>query len=189
MIALLAVAGVLGAAGLGLGIAATVDRPQTGQAGTPGATGPPGPAGPAGPKGDTGAAGPAGPAGPAGARGPAGRSGAAGKRAVIQGTLSSTAPDPTVGTTVTADVSCPGQLVMVSGGGRLSIGLPGTGGTTPSTTSTTGGTTPSSTTGQAQIRASFPLNSTTWRVVAVVTEPVTGGRAVMLHPSVLCATP
>lgn len=169
-------AALLGAAGIGLGVAALVAVPNHGPAGPQGATGPQGPAGPAGavgpigPKGATGPAGPAGAPGKQGAPGPAGPPGSVAKAGVVRPTALTSAPNPPVGAVLVARTSCPAHTVLLSGGAQVSA--PGVVGDR-----------------NVELRSSFPLNATTWQTVAEVTGPLGAGNAMTLHPYVLCGTP
>jgi len=180
----------LGAAGVALGIVAQTSKPS---AGATGATGPPGPQGSPGPAGPTGPAGPSGAGGPAGPPGPTGRPGVVTKGSVVHGDQVTTPADPKVGTLLSADVSCPGELVLLSGGAQVSVV---SGASAAPTTAPTGGTaTTTSATATAPsrsgvaLRSSYPSSSTTWHAVAVVNGKLATGKAMALRPYVLCATP
>ena len=172
-------------------------RGAQGPRGLTGPQGPAGPLGPVGPKGATGPAGPqgskgatgaqglpgpagpkgtAGPPGPTGATGAAGAPGAAGRTGI--GTIASagitkppadlSAPDAPVGTTLTGTASCPAGQVLMSGGGEVSA--------------------PGIAENHVAIRSSYPLNSSTWQVVAVVNNPLGSGVRMTLQPFAVCGT-
>lgn len=156
---------VFGLAGTGLGVAALVAGPVK--------QGAPGPTGPAGPAGAQGPAGPAGAVGPAGPAGPQGKTGAAGtltKARVVNETALVSGPDPAVGTVLVANSSCPTGEVLLSGGGQV---------TAPGVVADR----------NVAIRASFPLNSTTWQTVAIVTAPLGPNVAMTLRPFLMCGLP
>lgn len=196
-----AVAGPLGmlfgAAGIGVALAAFFSVPAQGPigprgpqgvAGPQGAQGPAGPVGPrgaVGPQGPAGHSGPVGPQGPAGHPGPIGPRGAVGppghagpagpagtvvKATVIRPSQMTSAPNPAVGTVLVARTTCPTHTVLLSGGAQVSA--PGVVGDR-----------------NVELRASFPLNSTTWQTVGEVTGPLGTGNSMTLHPYVLCGTP
>ena len=102
-----ALGGVLGAAGLGVAIAALLSVPVVGPTGSRGATGP------------AGVAGVAGPAGPRGATGPVGPAGTIKSTVVESGTTLVSQPDPPVGTVLVGDISCPTNTVLLSGDGTV----------------------------------------------------------------------
>lgn len=152
--ALLVAAMVLGAAGLGVGTWALASAPTAGPAGARGAVGP------QGPQGAIGKTGPVGPAGKPGAPGTI-----TGSIRVEPSPIVS-APDPSVGTVVEAQTSCPAGEVLLSGGAEVSA--PGQGDR------------------NVVLRSSFPLNATTWQSVGMVIGPLGAGNAMTLRPFVMC---
>jgi hypothetical protein len=80
-----------------------------------------------------------------------------------------TTPDPAVGTQVVATTSCPAGTVLMSGGAQVSA--------------------PGASDRNVALRSSFPLNSRTWRAVAVVTGPLGSGQMMSMKPFVLCGAP
>ena len=159
-----------------------------GPAGPKGATGP---AGPQGQRGPTGAQGPAGPAGPKGATGPPGPTGATGAQGaagatgakgasgatggaaiasarVVKPLADVSAPDAAVGSTLAGTASCAAGQVLLSGGGQV--------------------TAPGIAENHVGIRSSYPLNSTTWQVVAIVNAPLGNGVQMMLQPFAVCGS-
>ncbi len=108
VIALVVAALLAGLAGVGLGIAALLNKPARGPVGPPGAAGPAGPAGPTGP---AGAAGPAGPAGPAGT---------VGATSVVSATAVTTAPNAPAGTVLQTNTQCPTGKILLGGGAQVS---------------------------------------------------------------------
>jgi hypothetical protein len=127
-----------------------------------GPAGPQGAAGPEGPQGQTGKIGPAGPAGKAGAPGTIASSNRVAASAIVS------APDPPVGTVLEAQSSCPAGEVLLSGGAEVSA--------------------PGSADRNVILRSSFPVNSTTWQVVAMVIHPLGQGNAMTMRPFVMCGT-
>ena len=117
--------------------------------------------------------GPVGPMGPQGQRGPqgvAGKPGPAGTVAstsVVRGSSKSTPPDPQPGTVLDAQTSCPSGSILVSGGAQVSA---------PGVTADRNVT----------LRASFPLNATTWESVALVTGSLGPGASMTMTPYVVC---
>lgn len=150
-----------------------------GPVGQTGATGPAGPPGPAGPEGRTG------PRGPAGARGPAGPPGTVTGAATVARPLLTTAPDPAVGTALTATSSCPSGEVLVSGGAKVGAVPPANAGT-GAANSTATPTSPAPGSGDVALESSYPLAKGGWRTVAVVTNTLPAGYSMTLHPYVLC---
>lgn len=120
-----------------------------------------------GPKGSTGPQGlqgPAGPQGPQGARGPGGT--LAGTD-VTRGPSKLSAPNPPVGAVVQAQASCPAGQVLLSGGAQV----------------TASGTVADR---NVTLRSSFPLNSTTWETVGLVTGPLGQDVTMNVTPYVMC---
>lgn len=160
LVALVVLALLFGLAGLGVGVAALVRGPQE-------VVGPTGAPGGPGPRGPTGAMGPT---GPRGAAGPAGPAGTVKKTSIVSPTADLSGPNPAVGAVVVADTSCPTSEVLLGGGGRVSA---------PGVLADR----------NVEIRASFPLNSTTWQVVGEVTGPLGAGKSMSLRPYVICGRP
>lgn len=158
--ALVLIALLFGLAGIGVGVAALVRGPDK----VVGPTGPAGPRGAAGPRGPTGAT------GPKGATGPAGPAGTIKGTTIVSPTADISGPNPGVGAVVVADTSCPAREILLGGGGRVSA---------PGVVADR----------NVEIRASFPLNSTTWQVVGEVTGPLGAGRSMSLRPYVICGKP
>ena len=142
---------------------------QSGQTGQRGAQGPPGIQGVQGAQGLQGIQGPVGAMGPMGkqgVQGPKGTPGTSRSSQVISGALLETAPNPSVGTVLTATTSCPAQTVILSGG---------------ATVTTTGGSS-----ANVSLRSSIPVSSSAWRFVAQVTMTLGSGQAMTLKPFVVC---
>lgn len=143
--------------------------------GVPGAQGSPGSPGPAGAKGATGLTGKQGlpgPAGPAGAQGPRGSVGPSGvsgtivTSSVVSGTTVLSAPDPAIGTTVTATASCGAGAISLGGGAQVSASGPVSKNVT--------------------LRSSFPTGTNSWRAVGMVIGSLSSGEQMSVHPYVLC---
>lgn len=154
---------VLGLAGIGVGAYAIATTPSktSGPTGAPGSRGPAGPTGPTGAAGKQGAIGPAGPAGPAGV---------IASTSVIAATTLTSSPNPAVGAVLVADTACPTGKILLSGGGLVSAP----------------GVIPDRNVG---LRASFPLNKTTWQTVGIVIGPLGAGVSMKLKPFVVCGKP
>jgi hypothetical protein len=86
---------------------------------------------------------------------------------VVAATTLSTAPNPAVGTALVARSQCPAGKITLSGGASVVSGL---------------------STKNVQLQSSFPLNSTTWETVAIVTGPLGAGQVMSMKPYVLCGT-
>lgn len=188
----IAVAVVLAAAALGMGVLSYVSSPDAvagpqgstgvqgatgpqGVQGVPGTQGPAGATGPAGAKGATGltgARGPAGATGATGARGPAGATGATGAGGtVIASTTTAGSPvlsavDAPVGTSVTASVTCPQGDVALGGGAQVSA--------------------PGLSNKSVALRSSYPTTTNGWRAVGSVIAPLGAGAQMTVRPYVLC---
>jgi hypothetical protein len=150
--------------GAAAGVYALINVPEA----VVGPAGPPGPQGAQGVQGPVGAQGPAGPLGPKGAQGVEGPAGTVTAATMISGAPLSSAADPSVGTTLVSTVSCPAGKLLLGGGGQA--------------TSTGTGTTGLST----QIQSSYPLANNAWRVVAVVSGPLSPGSALELRGYAIC---
>jgi hypothetical protein len=122
--------------------------------------------GAAGSRGETGAQGAQGPSGPAGPAGATGGVGTIQSSRVVTGPLAQTAPDPPVGTQLSAVVVCPAKTFLLSGG---------------STVSTTGGSTSG-----VRLQSSGPGSGSAWRALAVVTENLESGRSMTLRAYAVC---
>lgn len=166
---------VLALVGAGAGIAALVTTPThvVGPAGPQGATGPRGATGPQGPAGIQGATGQRGATGAKGATGPPGPAGPPGSLAatqVVEAPEVSSAPDPAAGTTLDARASCPSGTILLGGGAQVSAK----------------GKTADQ---KVSLRSSYPLNATTWKVIAETTGTLQTGSAMVLKPYVMCGRP
>ena len=153
----------IGAAGLGVGIYAVVTTPAKTS----------GPQGPTGPVGATGTQGPQGLQGVKGAAGPAGPAGAAGTvvaTSIVSSTSVKSAPDPAVGTVLVAKTSCPAGKVLLNGGAQV---------TAPGIQADRNVT----------LRSSFPISSTKWQTVAMVTGRLGAGVVMTMTPYVVCGIP
>lgn len=149
-------------AAVGVSVWALIAVPAQGPRGAQGATGPQGSAGAEGPRGVPGAAGAPGKVGPAG---PAGTI----KSATLnRATPLSTSPDPKVGAVLVSQLSCPAGSILLSGGAQV--------------------TAPGSADRNVVLRSSFPLNNTTWQVVAMVIKPLGAGNAMTMQPFALCGS-
>jgi hypothetical protein len=120
-----------------------------------------------GPKGSTGPTGPQGPAGPRGPEGARGPGGTLAATNVTRGPSKLSAPDPPVGTVVDAQTSCPAGQILLSGGAQV----------------TASGTVADR---NVTLRSSFPLNSTTWETVGLVTGPLGQDVTMNVTPYVMC---
>jgi hypothetical protein len=87
---------------------------------------------------------------------------------VINATSVVSAPDPPVGTTLTATTSCPTGTVLLTGGAQVSAPAPSD--------------------HNVELRSSFPVNNTSWRTVALVTAPLATGQTMTMSPFVVCGT-
>jgi len=120
-----------------------------------------------GPRGARGPVGEAGPAGTPGSQGVPGPAGTLMASHVLDATTLVSAPNPAVGAVLVATTSCPKGEVLLSGGGRVSA--PGDVGDR-----------------NVELRVSYPLNDSTWQVVAEVTGPLAAGTSMTLRPFVVC---
>lgn len=120
-----------------------------------------------------------GPAGPPGARGPQGPQGLQGKQgpsgtisatSITRGATKTTAPDPQPGTVLEATTRCPSGEILVGGGAQVSA---------PGVTADRNVT----------LRSSFPVNTTSWQTVALVTGSLGQGVSMTMTPYVLCGQP
>jgi hypothetical protein len=100
----------------------------------------------------------------------AGPAGTIAKATVLRPTALVSAPDPAVGTVLVAQTTCPANTVLLSGGGQVSAPGPAAD-------------------RNVELRGSFPLDSTTWQTVAIVSGPLGTGNSMTLRPYVLCGTP
>jgi hypothetical protein len=148
---------VIALAGVGIAAWALANRPQNGAAGARGATGA------RGPMGVQGVPGPTGPAGTPGATGPAQP---VKSSRLITGALAQTAPNPPVGTLLSAVAVCPAGTFLLSGG---------------ATVSTTGG--PKS---NVKLQSSTPSSASAWRSMAAVTGKLASGQSMTLRAFALC---
>lgn len=164
---IVAVAGLaFGLAGVGVASAAMIQAPTkvVGPTGPRGATGATGPQGPTGAKGATGATGAR---GPRGATGPAGPAGTLLGATVVKPAAKSTAPDPNRGAVLADRLTCPAGTVLMGGGAEVSAnGIVAD--------------------RNVELRTSFPINSTTWQVVAMTTAQLGAGKVMTLQPYVMC---
>jgi hypothetical protein len=154
---------VVGLAGLGVGIYAVVATPAK-------TSGPPGPVGPQGPAGAEGKQGTPGAAGAKGDPGPAGPPGTIAATSISSGTVLTSAPDPPVGTVLVAKTTCPNGKILLSGGAQVSAP-----GVVPDR--------------NVDLRSSFPLTTTEWQTVAIVTGPLGAGVSMSMKPYVVCGMP
>ena len=123
-----------------------------------------GPQGPTGPVGATGAQGPQGVKGDAG---PAGAAGTVVATSIVSSTSVKSAPDPAVGTVLVAKTSCPAGKVLLNGGAQV---------TAPGVQADR----------HVTLRSSFPISSTKWQTVAMVTGPLGAGVVMTMTPYVVC---
>jgi hypothetical protein len=131
------------------------------------------PAKTSGPQGPTGAIGPQGPQGNkgvAGAAGPAGAPGTIAATSIVSSTSIKSAANPAVGTVLVAKTSCPAGKVLLNGGAQV---------TAPGVEADRNVT----------LRSSFPINSTKWQTVAIVTGPLGAGMVMTMTPYVVCGEP
>jgi hypothetical protein len=105
-----------------------------------------------------------------GQAGPAGPPGSIVGTKVVQPAAVTSAPQPPVGTQLVAKAGCPGNDLVLGGGGRISVSAG-----TPD--------------GRVVLQTSFPLNANHWEVVAVVAATLGPGVTASLKPYVTCGTP
>lgn len=126
--------------------------------------------GPVGPRGFTGLQGRRGIAGLPGIpgkTGPAGPPGTVGAINVVAATTLTTSPGPPVGTELVASTQCPGDRILLGGGAEV-------------TGSGSGGA-------AVVLKASYPMDSTTWQTVAMVIGTMGPHQVMSMKPYVLCA--
>lgn len=120
-----------------------------------------------------------GPTGPQGARGPQGPQGPQGKQgtsgtiaatSITRGATKTSAPNPQPGTVLEATTSCANGQILVGGGAQVSA---------PGVTADR----------NVALRSSFPVNTTTWETVALVTGSLGQGVSMTMTPYVLCGQP
>ncbi len=133
-----------------------------------GAVGARGPAGPPGASGPQGVQGPPGAVGPPGATGAAGATVKLGSSRLVTGPLATTAPNPSIGTLLSAVAQCPASTFLLSGGAIVS---------------TTAGTKAGVT-----LQSSSPSPSSSWRAIAEVNGKVPPGQSMTLRAFALCGT-
>ncbi len=129
---------------------------------------PPKVSGPTGRTGETGPQGPTGPAGPVGATGPVGPAGQPGTvvgGSVVTGPAMATAAGAAIGTQLVEKVTCPAGKVVLSGGAQISASAPGS---------------------AVALRSSFPVSTTSWQVVGVVSATLPAGAVMDMTPFALC---
>jgi hypothetical protein len=148
---------VISLVSVGLATWALSNRPENGAVGPRGAEGPPG---------KTGAQGTPGVAGPSGPPGAAGGVGTVQSSRLVPGSLAETAPNPPIGTPLSAVAQCPAGTFLLSGGAAVS-------------------TTTGSTVG-VKLQTSVPGTSPTWSARAVVTAKLQVGSAMTLRAFALC---
>ena len=151
---------LVGGTGLGVGAYAVATTPAKTS----------GPQGRAGATGATGAQGPQGVKGDTGPAGPAGPAGTIGATSILSATSLKSAPNPAVGTVLVAKTSCPFGKVLLNGGAQV---------TAPGVLADRNVT----------LRSSFPINSTKWQTVAIVTGPLGAGVVMTMTPYVVCGEP
>ena len=151
---------LVGGAGLGVGAYAVATTPAKTS----------GPQGRPGATGATGAQGPQGVKGDTGPAGPAGPTGTVAATTILSATSVKSAPDPAVGTVLVAKTSCPSGKVLLNGGAQV---------TAPGVQADRNVT----------LRSSFPINSTKWQTVAIVTGPLGAGVVMTMTPYVVCGEP
>jgi hypothetical protein len=126
--------------------------------------------GPRGPLGPRGAAGPQGAAGAKGATGPTGPPGTIAATSIVASTALNSPPDPGVGSVLVAKTSCPTGKLLLSGGAQVSA--PGV-----------------SADRNVELRSSFPLSTSQWQTVAIVTGSLGTGGVMTMRPFVVCGSP
>jgi len=126
-----------------------------------GPTGAVGPQGPIGVQGVTGKTGVAGPVGPAGT---------IKSTDVVAATALVSTPNPEPGAVLVAKTSCPVGDILLGGGARVSAP-----GVIPDRS--------------VMLRSSFPLTTSTWQTVSIVTGPLGAGTSMTMKPYVLCGKP
>jgi len=154
---------VMGLAGLGVGIYSVATTPAK-------TSGPQGPAGPPGPAGAEGKQGLPGASGAKGDPGPVGPPGTIAATSISSGTVLTSPPDPPVGTVLVAKTTCPNGKILLSGGAQVSAP-----GVVPDR--------------NVDLRSSFPLTTTQWQTVAIVTGPLGAGVSMSMKPYVVCGVP
>jgi hypothetical protein len=160
---------VVSLASVGLAVWAVARTPENGHAGLRGAEGPRGLQGQPGVQGVAGAPGHVGLTGATGKQavpGPKGSPGTVRSTEVISGAAVQSAPNPLVGTMLSANTPCPLQTVLLSGGATVSSSE-GMG-------------------SNVELRSSSPASSSVWRAVAEVTGVLGSGHVMILKPFVLC---
>lgn len=151
---------VVGLTGLGVGAYGVATAPAQAS----------GPMGPVGPRGATGAQGPQGAAGARGATGPTGPAGTVTATAIVASTALKSPPNPAVGTVLVAKTSCPTGKVLLSGGAQVSA--PGVNADR-----------------NVELRSSYPLSTSQWQTVAIVTGSLGSGGVMTMRPYVVCGLP
>jgi hypothetical protein len=117
--------------------------------------------------GPTGPQGAQGPRGPQGLQGKQGSSGTIAATTITRGASKTSAPNPQPGTVLQATTSCPSGQILVGGGAQVSA--PGV-----------------SADRNVTLRSSFPVNTTSWETVALVTGSLGQGVSMTMTPYVLC---
>jgi len=128
------------------------------------------PAQTAGPQGPVGATGARGPQGVKGTAGPAGPAGTVAATSIVSSTTVKSAPNPAVGSVLVAKTSCPAGTVLLNGGAQV----------------TASGTEADR---NVTLRSSFPIDTTKWQTVAMVTGPLGPGVVMTMTPYVICGDP
>lgn len=145
---------LIGLAGVGVGAYAIAATPAS-------------VSGPQGPTGQTGPAGPQGQQGVPGTKGPAGPAGAIAATSIVASTALKSAPNPAVGTVLTAKTGCPTGKILLSGGAQ--VFAPGV-----------------QADRNVELRSSFPVSTTQWQTVAIVTGQLGTGVSMTMRPYVVC---
>ena len=89
---------------------------------------------------------------------------------MISSTSVKSASDPAVGTVLVAKISCPAGKALLNGGAQV---------TAPGIQADRNVT----------LRSSFPISSTKWQTVAMVTRPLGTGVVMIKTPYVVCGDP
>ena len=102
--------------------------------------------------------------------GPTGPAGTVTATAIVASTALKSPPNPAVGTVLVAKTSCPTGKVLLSGGAQVSA--PGVNADR-----------------NVELRSSYPLSTSQWQTVAIVTGSLGSGGVMTMRPYVVCGLP
>ena len=105
-----------------------------------------------------------------GATGPSGPAGTVSATSIVASTALKSPPNPAVGAVLVAKTSCPSGKVLLSGGAQVSA--PGV-----------------KADRNVELRSSYPLSTTQWQTVAIVTGSLGAGGVMTMRPYVVCGLP